>query len=84
MKLSLLLEEVHKFLHFVNRHKIDDVSIQCAYECMCVSKCLCVVTVYDIIPHLVFHIHIPSSTISTVFFILSASLKTPRRQLWKL
>lgn len=48
---------------------------------MRVRVCLCVVTVYDIIPHLLFHIHILSPTISTVFFILSAPLNTPQETL---
>jgi len=51
---------------------------------VCLHLCVCVVTVCHILPHLLFHIHIPSPTISTVFFILSVSLKTPQKKRWKL
>jgi len=40
MKPSLLLEEVHKFLHFVNRQNVNDVSIHCACEGVCVCVCV--------------------------------------------
>jgi hypothetical protein len=55
MKSSVLLEEVYKLLHLVNRQNVNDLGIQCACECVCV--CVCVVTVYDSIPHMLFHIH---------------------------